>query len=80
MICIRCGRARLAKRRARVRGEVKDEAFAVRLPALVCPHCRFTTVEGKDMPEYMRLVADAYRRKHDLLTRVENHCADAWLG
>jgi len=71
MNCIQCGKAQLVKRRARVRGELKGEAFSVTLPALVCPSCGFTTVEGVDMPEYMRLVADAYRKKHRLLTSDE---------
>ena len=71
MTCIKCGKAKLEKRKARVPGEIKGERFLVSMPALACPNCGFITVDGDDMPEYMRLVADAYRRKHNLLTSNE---------
>jgi putative zinc finger/helix-turn-helix YgiT family protein len=80
MNCIQCGKAQLGKRRERVRGEVRGEEFSVTLPALVCPGCGFTTVEGVDMPEYMRLVADAYRKKHKLLTSDEIRLRRQRLG
>jgi putative zinc finger/helix-turn-helix YgiT family protein len=80
MTCIRCEKAQLSKRKTRIRGEVKGEAFVVSLPALVCPNCRFTTVDGGDMAEYMRLVADAYRKKHKLLTSDEIRRRRSRLG
>ncbi|MGH9582756.1 MAG: type II TA system antitoxin MqsA family protein [Bryobacteraceae bacterium] len=68
MTCVNCGRGRLQKRLTDVAGEIKGEKFLVRMDALVCPACGYTTVEGSAIPEYMRLIADAYRAKHDLLT------------
>lgn len=71
MNCIRCGKANLKRSATKIRGELRGERFAIEMGGLVCPRCGFATVEGKDMPEYMRLVADAYRSKHGLLTSEE---------
>jgi len=71
MNCPDCGRANLRKRNTRIRAVVKSERFQISMRGLVCPKCGFTAVDGKDMPEYMRLVADAYRSRHGLLTSEE---------
>ena len=71
MNCLQCGRANLREKRATLPGKIKGERFKVTMPGLVCPVCGYTTVELKDMAEYMRLVADAYRSKHGLLTSDE---------
>ena len=71
MMCIKCGDAKLKKQKARVRGEIKGEIFVVSMLALLCSSCGSASVDGNDMPEYMRLVADAYRAKHGLLTSEE---------
>jgi putative zinc finger/helix-turn-helix YgiT family protein len=61
----------LKRQRGHLPGEVKGETFVVSTPALVCPGCGYATVDGTDMPEYMRRVGDAYRAKHGLLTSDE---------
>lgn len=72
MNCLHCGRANLQKKpRARIRGEYKGEEFTVTMEGLACPKCGFTTVDGPRMAAYMRLVADAYRSRHGLLTSQE---------
>ncbi len=71
MNCIQCGRANLESKKATLPGKIKGERFEVSMSGLVCPRCGYTTVEGRDMAEYMRLVADAYRSKHGLLTSDE---------
>jgi putative zinc finger/helix-turn-helix YgiT family protein len=72
MICIKCGESSLESRAAVVPAEIKGEHFQVQMDkALVCPSCSHVMVDGKDMPEYMRLSADAYRRNHRLLTSDE---------
>jgi putative zinc finger/helix-turn-helix YgiT family protein len=78
--CIHCGKANLRKRETQLDGEIKAERFTVSMRGLVCPKCGFTTVEGEQMPEYMRLVADAYRTKHGLLTSDEIRNRRARLG
>ncbi|HMF76405.1 MAG TPA: type II TA system antitoxin MqsA family protein [Bryobacteraceae bacterium] len=70
--CIKCGKSDMETRSASVPAEIKGEHFLVQMSkALVCPACCYATVDGRDMPEYMRLTADAYRRKHGLLTSDE---------
>jgi len=71
MTCLKCGKATLARKAARLPGALRGGTFRVEMEALVCPRCGYATVDGKDMPEYMRLVADAYRCKHGLLTSEE---------
>ena len=71
MNCKKCGKSNLEKRTAAVPGQLRGERFAVTMPALVCPKCRYVTVDGADLAEYMRRVADAYRSKHGLLTSEE---------
>lgn len=71
MICNKCRQVHLRKETADLAAEVKGEKLLVRMDALVCPKCGYATVEGRSMPEYMRLAADAYRQKHSLLTSTE---------
>jgi len=68
MICLNCRKGRLQKKITDLSAEVKGEKFVVRMNALVCPACGYTTIEGSLMPEYMRLAADAYRASNGLLT------------
>jgi len=71
MNCRKCGKANMHKGRATIPGELKGERFTVSMEGLVCPKCGYTTVVGPHMAEYMRLVSDAYRSKHGLLTSEE---------
>lgn len=71
MTCFNCRKASLESRTADVPAEIKKEKLVVRMEALICPNCGYTTVTGHNMPEYMRLAADAYRKKNDLLTSAE---------
>lgn len=80
MNCPSCGRANVIKRNTRIQAVVKSERFQISMRGLVCPKCGFTAVDGKDMPEYMRLVADAYRSRHDLLTSEEIRARRKSLG
>ena len=50
--------------------EVKGEAVPVLFDGWRCP-CGYETVDGADMPSFMREAADVYRRNHDLLTSLE---------
>lgn len=70
MVCLKCDEV-LQRREASLPGEFREEKCTVRMTALVCPKCDYRTLGGKDMPEYMRLVADEYRKRHGLLTSDE---------
>lgn len=68
MNCFVCDEGVLRDRLADVEGEVKGEKFVVRTSALVCDKCGHIALEGADMQEFMRHLADAYRCAHNLLT------------
>lgn len=71
MRCFVCGKGTLRKRLSQIEGEVRREKYSVEMDALVCSGCGHVALEGKDMQEFLRLLADAYRRAHDLLTSEE---------
>ena len=71
MKCFVCGEGVLKKRMTQTEGEIKGETFIVNAMALACGECGHVALEGRDAAEYMRLLADAYRRAHGLLTSDE---------
>lgn len=71
MKCFVCGEGELQERLAQVQGEVRRKKYMVETSALVCNNCEHVALEGKDTQEFMRRVADAYRRSHRLLTSDE---------
>lgn len=68
MNCPNCAKANLRKANTQIAGDIKEERFVVSMEGLVCPKCGWKTVDGKNMAEYMRRLADAYRAAHGLLT------------
>lgn len=56
---------------AKIEGEVKREKHTIEMEALVCDSCGHVALEGADAQEFMRLLADAYRQAHGLLTSRE---------
>ena len=71
MMCFVCNRGTFVRQLADVDGKVKKKTYTVKTLVLVCDRCHHASVEGEDMPEYMRKVADAYRRDHGLYTSEE---------
>jgi putative zinc finger/helix-turn-helix YgiT family protein len=71
MKCFVCNKGVLTRQLADVEGKVKGKKYTVKTMAMVCDHCRHIALEGADVPEYMRKVADAYRRAHDRYTSDE---------
>ncbi len=71
MTCPQCGKTNVRKRKVRLSAEAKGDRVEFPMRAFACRGCGFTMVDGKDMPEYMRLAADAYRTRHGLLTSEE---------
>jgi putative zinc finger/helix-turn-helix YgiT family protein len=71
MNCFVCDEGMFIDQFAEVEGEVKGEKFKVRTNALVCDKCGHVAMEGSDTSEFMRRLADAYRRAHNLLTSEE---------
>ncbi len=68
MTCFECGEGTFKRQVAQVQGEVKRKKYMVEMLALVCDACGHITLEGRDTQEFMRRVADTYRREHGLMT------------
>ena len=71
MKCFVCDDGTMVKQLAEVEGIVKRKKFKVEALALVCKQCGHVAMEGEDTAEFLRTLADAYRRKHKLLTSSE---------
>jgi putative zinc finger/helix-turn-helix YgiT family protein len=71
MTCFVCDAGTLSKRLTDVEGQIKRRKYTVKTWALVCDQCGHVAVDGHDMQEFMRKVADAYRKAHKLLTSEE---------
>src|SRR2546423_7169551 len=69
--CINCGKADLEPKTIQLEGTVRGETYNVEMPGLQCPNCGYKTIEGPDMAEFGRLLADQYRVKHGLLPSDE---------
>lgn len=69
--CPRCGLDQLLKGDLELNGERYGETFVIRMPALRCDNCSFETIDSAASAEFTRLVSDAYRIKHGLLTGGE---------
>jgi putative zinc finger/helix-turn-helix YgiT family protein len=69
MICLRCDNEKfVARPDAVVEQEFKGELLHVTAPAAVCTKCGWVSVSADQVDELRRRTADAYRRKHGLLT------------
>lgn len=66
--CITCGNANLDSKQVQVAGDVRGETYTVEMRGLECPSCGYSTIEGVDMAEFQRLLADKYRENHGLLS------------
>src|SRR5438876_4143970 len=69
MICLRCNNETFTEApNAVIEQEFKGETLKVQTPALACAKCGWITLDPAHADELRRRTADAYRRKHGLLT------------
>lgn len=68
MKCFVCNKGTFVRKLADVAGKVKRKTYTVKTPALVCGRCGHVAMEGVDMQEYIRGIADEYRRENGLYT------------
>lgn len=68
MTCFACGEGTLEHGEGSVQGKFRGRKYRVQTTAAVCTHCGEALVEASEMPEFMRKLADAYRREHGFLT------------
>jgi putative zinc finger/helix-turn-helix YgiT family protein len=78
--CRQCEQAELEPAIVRLNGKVRGEEYSIEMLGLRCRSCTYQTVDGPDMPEYGRLLADKYRVAHGLLTSEEIHKRREGLG
>mgnify|MGYP002396045740 FL=1 len=80
MKCFQCGKGKMSSHLADVEGEVRGEKFTARCQATVCSRCGFQILSDEESKAYTVTIADAYRRKHDLLTSEELRQSRSRLG
>ena len=71
MKCLHCDGDKFEERNCRFTPEVKGEEVEVVVPALVCTQCHTPLMNDDQMSRLRKIAADAYRKKHGLLTSVE---------
>lgn len=71
MACFACGEGTMTPGMVDVTGERNGETFEIRMEGFRCARCAFSTIDNDHSSEFTRLVSDAYREKHGLLTGAE---------
>lgn len=71
MRCFECGKGQLRTQETTVSAAFRGELFAVPTTANVCPKCGYKSIPAKLADRFGVALADAYRRKHGLLTSAE---------
>lgn len=72
MICLQCDNEEfLPKQDAVIEQEFRGDTLRIQTPASVCSKCGWTTVDLQQADELRKRTADAYRKKHGLLTSEE---------
>ena len=66
--CFECGKGSMSPKIMDLTGYRHDEEFTVHAHGLQCTVCAFKTIDSKYGEEFTKLVSDAYREKHGLLT------------
>ena len=70
MNCLRCG-SELEMKVTTMEGEYAGEPYRVPAEAMVCPRCGYATLHASQMDAFNTKIADAYRKRHRLLTSSE---------
>jgi putative zinc finger/helix-turn-helix YgiT family protein len=71
MKCFQCGKGKMAREVTDVKAHIRGEEIPVRVEATVCNKCGFHVMDGEQSAAYAIESADAFRRKHQLLTSDE---------
>ena len=71
MACFECEKGQLQREDLQLTGERNGESFSVRMPGLRCNACGFETIDSVESAEFTRLISDAYRIKHGMLTGAQ---------
>ncbi len=71
MKCLQCGGDRFEEKNCRFTPEIKGEEAEVIVPAMVCAQCHTPLMNDEQMSMLRKAAADAYRKRHGLLTSEE---------
>jgi len=71
MLCLRCDKGTLRKARCTFKVPIRDEEVSVRTTGLRCDNCGWETQDIEGLAKLAHLAAEAYRKKHSLLTGSE---------
>lgn len=80
MMCFECQGGSLVAAEVSMTGTRQAESFTVRLQGFRCDACGFETIDNEQSGEFTRLISDAYRTAHHLLTGKEIRSRRARLG
>jgi HTH-type transcriptional regulator/antitoxin MqsA len=78
--CFECGKGSLIPKMVELTGYRHGEEFTVLVNGLQCTACGFKTIDNEYSGEFTKLVSDAYREKHGLLTGTQIREARTRLG
>jgi len=78
--CFECGKGRLIPKMVELTGYRHGEEFTVLVNGLQCTECALATLDNEHSGEFTRLISDAYREKHGLLTGKQIREARKGLG
>jgi putative zinc finger/helix-turn-helix YgiT family protein len=79
-LCVICGLADLEPKAVRLIGNIRGESYTVAMMGIECPNCAYATIDGANMAEFQRLLADKYRANHGLLTSKQIRARRHHLG
>ena len=71
MTCFQCGKGKMTSQLAEMVANVRGEQITITTTAMVCSRCGFQALTEEQADAYTSASADAYRRKHGLLTSQE---------
>lgn len=80
MKCFQCKRGKMVSQVTEMKAHIRGEEVAVSTEALVCRRCGLQVLTDEQSKAYTIASADAYRRKHNLLTTKELKEARKRLG
>jgi putative zinc finger/helix-turn-helix YgiT family protein len=71
MLCLRCKNDEFVESVVDTPQEFRGDSFTVKVPAMSCTQCGWQTMTDAQADKLSLTVADAYRKKHDLLASDE---------
>lgn len=80
MRCFQCSKGKMGPKRTVLASTVKGEAVEVECEAMVCGRCGFSVLSAEQSDGFSMASADAYRRRHGLLTGDEIRAMRARMG